>query len=73
MQIFLLDLVWNIDLRDGRELGRCPLTTEPVLDGLAAAYGRLYVTGVDGSVTCLEGRTAVAQSASLLSHRGVTK
>jgi outer membrane protein assembly factor BamB len=56
---------------DGVELGRCPLTVEPALDGMAAAYHRLYVTGVDGSMTCLEGMTATAKSTSGASQPGV--
>ena len=39
---------------DGTELGRCPLDSIPVFDGMAAAYGRLYIAMRNGSLTCLE-------------------
>lgn len=62
-----------ISVENGRELGRCPLTTEPALDGMAAAYGQLYITGIDGSVTCLKGVTATAKSISTFNQRGVVR
>jgi len=37
---------------DGQDLSRCELSTQPVFDGMAAAYGRLYLAGTDGSVHC---------------------
>jgi len=39
---------------DGTELGRCPLDSIPVFDGMAAAYGRLYISMKNGSLLCLE-------------------
>ncbi len=39
---------------DGTELGRCSLDSIPVFDGMAAAYGRLYVAMKNGSLLCLE-------------------
>jgi outer membrane protein assembly factor BamB len=39
---------------DGTELGRCALPSIPVFDGMAAAYGRLYVSMKNGSLVCLE-------------------
>jgi len=39
---------------DGTELGRCSLDSTPVFDGMAAAYGRLYVSMKNGSLLCLE-------------------
>ncbi|MBL7188383.1 MAG: PQQ-binding-like beta-propeller repeat protein [Phycisphaerae bacterium] len=39
---------------DGAELGRCSLDSTPVFDGMAAAYGRLYVSMKNGSLLCLE-------------------
>jgi len=38
---------------DGAELGRCSLDSTPVFDGMAAAYGRLYVSMKNGSLLCL--------------------
>ena len=43
---------------DGKTLGEMDLDTPPVLDGLAAACGRLYVTGRDGKLLCLEEKRA---------------
>ena len=38
---------------DGAELGRRQLDSTPVLDGMAAAYGRLYISMKNGSLLCL--------------------
>ena len=38
---------------DGKELARYKLDSSPVFDGMAAAYGRLYMATEDGSVLCL--------------------
>jgi len=40
---------------DGTELGRCSLDSTPVFDGMAAAYGRLYVSMKNGSVSMKNG------------------
>jgi len=58
--------VWSIDnekdagvvvmafsASDGSELAQCPLDASPVFDGMAAAYGRLYISTEDGTVLCL--------------------
>jgi hypothetical protein len=37
---------------DGKRLAGHPLDAPPVLDGLAAAHGRLYVSTADGAVLC---------------------
>jgi len=41
---------------DGRTLSESPLPAMPVLDGLAAAAGRLYLSTQDGRVRCLAGK-----------------
>jgi outer membrane protein assembly factor BamB len=41
---------------DGAKLSEYRLESPPVLDGLAAANGRLYISRADGSVTCFDGR-----------------
>ena len=38
---------------DGKVLDEYPLDCEPVFDGLAAAYGRLYVSLTSGAVVCM--------------------
>jgi outer membrane protein assembly factor BamB len=48
-------LLMAISAKDGSEVGRCQLDAEPILDGMAAAYGRLYVADADGSIVCLGG------------------
>ena len=42
-----------VSAADGSKLAEYPLDAPPILDGLAAAGGRLYVTTTDGKVTCL--------------------
>jgi outer membrane protein assembly factor BamB len=41
---------------DGRVLAQYKLESPAVLDGLAAAHGRLYVSSADGKVLCFAGR-----------------
>ncbi|NIP22909.1 MAG: PQQ-binding-like beta-propeller repeat protein [Phycisphaerae bacterium] len=41
---------------DGEVLKEYSLETEPVFDGMAAAYGKLYLSLKDGSVVCLGGK-----------------
>jgi len=43
-----------ISAADGEVLKEYPLKARPVFDGMAAAYGRLYLAQKDGSVICLE-------------------
>jgi len=40
---------------DGRTLTECRIESPPVFDGMAAAYGRLYVTAMDSTVCCIGG------------------
>ena len=42
-----------ISISDGSEAAQCPLDSSPVFDGIAAAYGRLYISTEDGTVLCL--------------------
>ena len=46
-------LLYAVSTADGKELARYKLDSTPVLDGMAAAYGRLYVSMKDGSLLCL--------------------
>ena len=46
-------VVMVVSASDGSELGRCPLESSPAFDGMAAAYGRLYISTEDGAVVCL--------------------
>ena len=38
---------------DGRDLARIPIDAQPVFDGLALAYGKVFMATVDGNVVCL--------------------
>ena len=40
------------DGQDGRQLARYKLDAQPVFDGMAAAYGRLFLTTTDGRLAC---------------------
>ncbi|MFZ5829834.1 MAG: PQQ-binding-like beta-propeller repeat protein, partial [Planctomycetota bacterium] len=41
---------------DGRELASFPIDSQPVFDGLALAYGKVYMATVDGSIVCWAAR-----------------
>jgi outer membrane protein assembly factor BamB/ubiquinone/menaquinone biosynthesis C-methylase UbiE len=42
-----------ISASDGTELAKYELDCPPIFDGMAAAYGRLYVSMTDGSLVCM--------------------
>ncbi len=46
-------LLMAISVSDGTELAQYQLDSSPVFDGMAAAYGRLYISMEDGSLLCL--------------------
>ena len=46
-------LLMAVSASDGTELAQYQLDSPPVFDGLAAAYGRLFVSMEDGSLLCL--------------------
>ncbi len=48
-------LLMAISASDGTELAQYRLDSSPVFDGMAAAYGRLYISMEDGSLLCLAG------------------
>lgn len=45
--------VWRVSSDDGRKLGEYMLDSPPVLDGMIAANGRLFLSTRDGKVLCL--------------------
>jgi hypothetical protein len=45
--------LWAVSADTGERLAQCALPSVPIYDGMAAAYGRLYVALADGSVVCL--------------------
>ena len=46
-------LLMAISASDGRELAQYQLDSSVVFDGMAAAYGQLYISMKDGSLLCL--------------------
>ncbi|MHC4202070.1 MAG: outer membrane protein assembly factor BamB family protein, partial [Planctomycetota bacterium] len=48
--------LWVVSAADGRKLEEHKLDAVPVFDGMMAANGRVYVTALDGRVTCLGSR-----------------
>jgi outer membrane protein assembly factor BamB len=47
-------MAFRID--DGQDLARCEIEAQPVFDGMALAYGRVYLATVMGDVVCLKGK-----------------
>ena len=45
--------LWTVSTADGRKLSAQRLEARPVFDGMAAAYGRLYVPLRNGKILCL--------------------
>jgi hypothetical protein len=48
--------LWAVSTADGQKLAENPLSALPVMDGMAAAGGKLYLSTTDGTVVCLTGR-----------------
>jgi outer membrane protein assembly factor BamB len=46
-------VLWVVSKDDGEKLAEYKLDCPPVFDGMAAADGRLYLSTLDGKVTCL--------------------
>jgi outer membrane protein assembly factor BamB len=46
-------LLLAISASDGTELAQYRLDSAPIFDGMAAAFGRLYISMMDGSVLCM--------------------
>ncbi len=46
-------LLLAISTSDGSQLGQCRLDSPPLFDGMAAAYGKLYISTTDGKVICM--------------------
>ena len=49
-------LLLAVSASGGGKTAEYALDTVPVWDGMAAAYGRLYLSTVDGEVLCMAGR-----------------
>jgi len=45
-----------MSIADGETLKEYPLKAEPVFDGMAAAYGKLYLSLKNGTIICLDGK-----------------
>ena len=63
--------LWAVSATDGKPAARYRLDALPVFDGMAAAYGRLYLATADGRVLCLagDGATALPQADEPLQTR----
>ena len=48
--------LWIVDKKDGTKLAEYDLDSPPIHDGMAVARGRLYVSGMNGTVSCFSGR-----------------
>jgi outer membrane protein assembly factor BamB len=46
-------ILWIASAVDGKKLAQYKLKAAPVWDGMAAAYGRLYISTADGKLVCL--------------------
>ena len=46
--------LWCLATRNGKKVSELPLPSPSVYEGMAVAYGKLYVALKDGSVLCLE-------------------
>jgi hypothetical protein len=46
--------LWLISTKDGNTLAKHTLDAPPVLDGMAIAAGRLYISNTAGEMFCLE-------------------
>lgn len=47
-------LLWAVSIEDGKMLMEYKLEAPPVLDGMAATEGKLYIVCQDGQVVCME-------------------
>ncbi|MBC8876893.1 MAG: hypothetical protein H8E44_46285, partial [Planctomycetes bacterium] len=47
--------LWAVSAESGQKLSELELDTIPVFDGMAAARGRLFLSGVTGQVMCFGG------------------
>ena len=48
-------VLWSVSTTTGKRLAGIQLAAPPVFDGLAVAYGRVYVATEDGRLLCFEG------------------
>jgi len=48
--------LYIVSTADGKELAKYELSSPPVFDGMAAAYGRLYLSTTNGKVICFAGK-----------------
>jgi hypothetical protein len=55
------NLLFVTSAGDGKELARYELDSGPVFDGMAAAYGRLYIASEGGNVFCLTEKSVASK------------
>jgi len=49
-------MVWVVTTNVGHKVAEYKLDTAAVWDGMAAAYGKLYLSQIDGSIVCFHGK-----------------
>jgi len=47
-------VMWAVSCVDGKKLAEYRLDSPPVFDGMAAANGKLYISTIDGKITCFK-------------------
>jgi len=47
-------ILWALSCADGKKLAEYRLDAPPVFDGMAAANGKLYISAIDGKLTCFK-------------------
>ena len=47
-------MLWCLSAEDGKKLAEIQLVSPPVYEGMAVAYGKLFVALKNGSIVCLE-------------------
>ncbi len=49
-------VLWMISTKDGQKISDYKLDVPPLFDGMIAANGKLFISTMDGSIVCLEGK-----------------
>ncbi|MCH7916714.1 MAG: PQQ-binding-like beta-propeller repeat protein [Planctomycetes bacterium] len=49
-------ILWMVSTKDGQKISDYKLDVPPIFDGMIAANGKLFISTMDGSVVCLEGK-----------------
>jgi outer membrane protein assembly factor BamB len=55
------NILLALSASDGTELAKYELDAAPIFDGMAVAYGRLYISMMDGSLVCMAKDSSMAR------------